>query len=93
MHHCSFVPFLNLADLTIMRQCNFAHAVTRRAAGLKFHVGYGSRESAEAHFGHGSRESAEAEAGCLFAVAAGVHVFIQGRAYTCFLVGWCKVML
>ena len=37
--------------------------------------------------------SVPAEAGSLFAVAAGVHVFIQGRAYTCFLVGWCKVML
>ena len=63
MHHCNFVPFLKLADLTMMRQCNFVHAVTRRAAGLKFHVGYGSRESAEAHFGHGSRESAEAHFG------------------------------
>ena len=87
MHHCNFVPFLKLADLTIMRQCNFAHAVTRRAAGLKFHVGYGSRESAEAHLGHGSRESAEAEAGCLFAVAAGVHVFISGESLHLFP-GW-----
>ena len=30
-----------------------------------------------------------AEAGCLFAVAAGVHVFISGESLHCFLVGWC----
>ena len=28
-----------------------------------------------------------AEAGCLFAVAAGVHVFISGESLHCFLVG------
>ena len=26
---------------------------------------------------------------CLFAVAAGVHVFISGESLHCFLVGWC----
>jgi len=30
-----------------------------------------------------------AEAGCLFTVAAGVHVFISGESLHCFLVGWC----
>ena len=30
-----------------------------------------------------------AEAGCLFAIAAGVHVFISGESLHCFLVGWC----
>ena len=30
-----------------------------------------------------------AEAGCLFTVAAGVHVFISGQSLQCFLVGWC----
>ena len=33
--------------------------------------------------------SVPAEAGCLFAVAAGVHVFISGESLHCFLVGWC----
>ena len=31
--------------------------------------------------------SVPAEAGCLFAVAAGVHVFISGESLHCFLVG------
>ena len=31
--------------------------------------------------------SVRAEAGCLFAVAAGVHVFISGESLHCFLVG------
>ena len=31
--------------------------------------------------------SVSAEAGCLFAVAAGVHVFISGESLHCFLVG------
>ena len=30
-----------------------------------------------------------AEAGCLFTVAAGVHVFISGESLHCVLVGWC----
>ena len=30
-----------------------------------------------------------AEAGCLFTVAADVHVFITGESLHCFLVGWC----
>ena len=30
-----------------------------------------------------------AEAGCLFTVAAGVHVYISGESLHCFLVGWC----
>ena len=33
--------------------------------------------------------SVPAEAGCLFTVAAGVHVFISGESLHCFLVGWC----
>ena len=33
--------------------------------------------------------SVPAEAGCLFAVAAGVHVFISEESLHCFLVGWC----
>ena len=33
--------------------------------------------------------SVPAEAGCLFAAAAGVHVFISGERLHCFLVGWC----
>ena len=33
--------------------------------------------------------SVPAEAGCLFTVAAGVHVFIPGESLHCFLVGWC----
>ena len=33
--------------------------------------------------------SVPAEAGCLFTVAAGVHVFISGERLHCFLVGWC----
>ena len=33
--------------------------------------------------------SVPAEAGCLFTVAAGVHVFITGESLHCFLVGWC----
>ena len=33
--------------------------------------------------------SVPAEAGCLFAVAASVHVFISGESLHCFLVGWC----
>ena len=33
--------------------------------------------------------SVHAEAGCLFAVAAGVHVFISGESLHCFLVSWC----
>ena len=31
--------------------------------------------------------SVPAEAGCLFAVVAGVHVFISGESLHCFLVG------
>ena len=31
--------------------------------------------------------SVPAEAGCLFAAAAGVHVFISGESLHCFLVG------
>ena len=81
MHHCNFVPFLKLADLTIMRQCNFAHAVTRRAAGLKFHVGRCSRESAEAHFGHSCRESVEAYFGHNSRESAEPRV----RTFVCYL--------
>ena len=33
--------------------------------------------------------SVPAEAGCLFIVAAGVHVFISGESLHCFQVGWC----
>ena len=33
--------------------------------------------------------SVPAEAGCLFTVAAGVHVSITGESLHCFLVGWC----
>ena len=33
--------------------------------------------------------SVPAEAGCLFTVAAGVHVFISAESLHCFLVGWC----
>ena len=33
--------------------------------------------------------SVPAEAGCLFTVAASVHVFITGESLHCFLVGWC----
>ena len=33
--------------------------------------------------------SVPAEAGCLFTVAADVHVFISGESLHCFLVGWC----
>ena len=33
--------------------------------------------------------SVPAEAGCLFAVAAGVHVSISGESLYCFLFGWC----
>ena len=33
--------------------------------------------------------SVPAEAGCSFAVAAGVHVFISGESLHCFLAGWC----
>ena len=33
--------------------------------------------------------SVPAEAGCLFTVAAGVHVFISGESLHFFLVGWC----
>ena len=33
--------------------------------------------------------SVPAEAGSLFTVAAGVHVFISGESLHCFLVGWC----
>ena len=33
--------------------------------------------------------SLPAEAGCLFTVAAGVHVFISGESLHCFLAGWC----
>ena len=33
--------------------------------------------------------SVPAEAGCLFAAAAGVHVFISVESLHCFLVGWC----
>ena len=44
---------------------------------------------------HPFSHNVPAEAGCLFAVAAGVHVFTQGRAYTVpWLVGvQIKVML
>ena len=35
--------------------------------------------------------SVPAEAGCLFTVAAGVHVFITGESLHCFLVGGCMV--
>ena len=33
--------------------------------------------------------SVPAEAGCLFTVAAGVHMFITGESLHCFLVGCC----
>ena len=36
--------------------------------------------------------SVPAEAGCLFAVAAGVHVFISGESLHCFLVGANKML-
>ena len=33
--------------------------------------------------------SVPAEAGCLFTVAAGIHVFVSRESLHCFLVGWC----